>query len=748
MREAYRSFHGGHWRNTVDVRSFIQANYEPYVGDGSFLAGPTPRTKHLWGKCLALLREETRKGGCLDIDTKTVTTITSHAPGYIDKDQELIVGLQTDAPLKRAINPWGGLRMVKNACAEYGFEVDETVKDIFTNYRRTHNDGVFKAYTKTMRDLRHTGILTGLPDAYGRGRIIGDYRRVPLYGVDRLIADRKDALLNDERLNTINPETIQLREEINDQIQALQDLITMGASYGVDLSQPAKNGQEAIQFLYLAYLAAVKEQNGAAMSLGRVSTFLDIYLARDISEGTLTEKDAQELIDDFVIKLRLTRQLRTKSYNELFSGDPNWVTESIGGMGEDGRTLVTKTSFRFLHTLRNLGPAPEPNMTVLWSNDLPQGFKEFCDQISIDTSAIQYENDDLMRPIYGDDYGIACCVSAMRIGKDIQYFGARANLPKALLLTLNGGRDEVSGMQVAPNYYSAKPSEVLDYDTVMDAFNKTLHWLAGQYVDTMNVIHHMHDKYAYEKLQMGLHDPIYHRYMAFGIAGLSVLADSLSAIKYGQVTPIFNDNGLITDYETIGDIPYFGNNDPRVDTIASDIVKSFISKLREHPAHRGAEHTLSILTITSNVVYGKKTGSTPCGRKAGEPFAPGANPLHHRDTSGILASLSSVAQIDYADAKDGISYTLSMTPFALGKSDETRQKNLIAILDGQFRNGGQHLNVNVFNRETLMDAMENPEKYPQLTIRVSGYAVNFIKLTREQQQEVIERTIFQEGLVG
>lgn len=748
MTDAYRGFQGGSWQETIDVRSFIQANYTAYEGDASFLAGPTTRTQELWKQCTKLLAEETRKGGVLDIDTQTVATITSHAPGFINNDLELIVGLQTDAPLKRAINPWGGLRMVQTALDEYGYEMDETVTDIFTHYRRTHNDGVFKAYTDTMRKLRSSGVITGLPDAYGRGRIIGDYRRLPLYGADFLIAERKKALSQDERLNIINAETIQLREEISDQITALQDLKIMAQSYGIDVSSPARDGREAVQFLYFAYLAAIKEQNGAAMSLGRVSTFLDIYLARDMAEGTLTETEAQELIDDFVIKLRLTRQLRTQSYNELFSGDPNWVTEAIGGMGEDGRTLVTKSSFRFLQTLTNLGPAPEPNMTVLWSTALPQGFKDYCAKLSIETSAIQYENDDLMRPIYGDDYGIACCVSAMRIGKDIQYFGARANLPKALLLTLNSGRDELTGVQLAPAYYTAKPGEALKFDEVMEAFEKTMDWLAGQYVDIMNVIHYMHDKYAYEKLEMALHDPIYHRYMAFGIAGLSVLADSLSAIKYGQVTPIFGEDGLITDYQTVGDIPFFGNDDPRVDTIAKDLVESFITKLRKRPAHRNAEHTLSVLTITSNVVYGKMTGSTPCGRKIGEPFAPGANPLHGRDVSGILASLLSVAHIDYSDAKDGISYTLSLTPFALGKTDESRIHNLVATLDGQFGSGGQHLNVNVLNRETLLDAMENPELYPQLTIRVSGYAVNFVKLTKEQQAEVISRTIFHEGMVG
>jgi len=742
---AYQGFRAGEWAHKIDVRSFIQLNYRPYTGDAAFLAGPTERTRRLWQYCQNLLAEELKRGGVYDIDTKTVTSITSHAPGYIDKDNELIVGLQTDAPLKRAINPWGGIRMVETACREYGYELDSSVKEIFTKYRRTHNDGVFMVYTPTMRLLRKTGVLTGLPDAYGRGRIIGDYRRVPLYGVDVLIKEREELLISGD-LTTITPHTIQLREEIGDQIQALKDLKTMASSYGYDISRPAENAHEAVQWLYFAYLGAIKEQNGAAMSIGRISTFLDIYIERDLANGVLTEEQAQELIDDLVIKLRLSRQLRTEAYNQLFAGDPNWVTEAIGGMGVDGRPLVTKTSFRFLQTLRNLGPAPEPNLTVLWSRDLPQGFKDFCAQISIETSSIQYENDDLMRPIYGDDYAIACCVSAMRVGKDIQYFGARANLPKILLLTLNGGRDEMTGLQVAPCYYQAPAGEPLKYEEVKSAFDQTLRWLAQQYVDTMNVIHYMHDKYAYEKLEMALHDVEPHRYMAFGLAGLSVIADSLSAIKYAKVTPIYGENGLIADYYTEGEFPCYGNNDERVDNLAKELVSDFINYLRMYPAHRGAEHTLSVLTITSNVVYGKSTGNTPCGRKAGEPFAPGANPMHGRDTCGILASLSSVAKINYRDAKDGVSYTLSITPMGLGKTDAIRRQNLIAVLDGQFAQGGQHLNINVFNRETLIDAKEHPEKYPNLTIRVSGYAVNFVKLTKEQQREVIARTIFQEGL--
>ncbi len=741
------NFKTGDWETTIDVQGFIQTNYTPYSGDSSFLVGPTFRTEQLWKRCIALLQEEYDKDGVLDIDSATPTTIVSHKPGYIDQTLELIVGLQTDAPLKRAINPWGGIRMVETACQEYGYDLNESVTEAFTKYRRTHNDGVFKAYTPTMKLLRKSGVLTGLPDAYGRGRIIGDYRRVPLYGVDYLVNQRKRTLDTQTFLSTMTPEIIQLREEVNDQIQSLLELKAMAKSYGYDLSRPAQTSRDAVQWLYFAYLAAIKEQNGAAMSLGRVSSFLDIYFERDLKAGRLNEEQVQELVDDLVIKLRLARQLRTQAYNDLFSGDPNWITEAIGGMGIDQRPLVTKTSFRFLQTLRNLGPAPEPNMTVLWSAQLPTGFKQYCAQISLETCAIQYENDDLMRPIYGDDYGIACCVSAMATGKDIQYFGARANLPKALLLTLNGGRDEISGLQVAPNYFQAKPNQALDYDQVKAGFEKTIAWLAEQYVATMNVIHYMHDKYAYEKLEMALHDINPHSYMAFGMAGLSVIADSLSAIKYGNVTPAFNQQGLTEDFLIEGEFPYFGNNDPAVDDLAEEVVANFITNLRRFPAHRQAEHTLSILTITSNVVYGKKTGATPCGRKAGDPFAPGANPLHHRDTSGILASLSSVAKLDYKDAKDGISYTLSVTPSSLGKSKDAQQRNLVAILDGQFTNGGQHLNVNVLNRETLEDAMVHPEKYPQLTIRVSGYAVNFIKLTPEQQREVISRTIFQEGLV-
>ena len=737
------AFTGGNWEEMIDVPSFIQANYTPYSGDESFLEGPTARTTALWGRCSKLILEEYKRGGVYDIDTKTVTTITAHAPGYLDKDNEIIVGLQTDAPLKRSINPWGGIRTVDTACKEYDYKLDDEVNEIFSKYRRTHNDGVFRGYTKTMKLMRKTGVLTGLPDAYGRGRIIGDYRRVPLYGVDRLIAERQAQLESDE-LQIINEDTIRLREEVSDQIGALNELKEMAGSYGHDISAPATTAKEAVQSLYFAYLAAIKEQNGAAMSLGRVGTFLDIYFERDLDAGIITEEDAQELIDDFVIKLRMARHLRTRDYNALFAADPMWITESIGGIGVDGRPLVSKNSFRFLQTLRNLGPASEPNLTVLWSKDLPNDFKEFCAQISIETCAIQYESDDLMRPVYGDDYAISCCVSAMKVGKDLQYFGARANLPKALLFALNGGVDELTGLKVAPEFYKAEAGQVLDYDTVKTALDKTIDWLAKHYVDTMNVIHYMHDKYSYEKLEMALYDVNPHSYMAFGMAGLSVIADSLSAIKYGQVTPIFADNGLITDFKIEGEFPFFGNDDDRVDDIAREMVSYFTKELRKHPAYRGAEHTLSILTITSNVVYGKKTGNTPCGRLKGEPFAPGANPMHQRDTNGILASLNSIAKIDYQDAKDGVSYTMSATPQCMGKSEEDRRKNLSALLDGQFGAGGQHINVNVLNRETLEKAMEKPEEFPQLTIRVSGYAVNFIKLTREQQMDVINRTIFKQ----
>ncbi len=740
VKDCYRGFRGTTWRRQIDVRDFILSNVRPYQGDASFLAGPTERTKKLWEKCRELLAEEHRRGGVYKIDPRTAATITAFPPGYIDRDLEIIVGLQTDEPLKRAVNPFGGIRMADTACRQYGVELDPRLKEIFMKYRVTHNDGVFMVYTREMRRLRHFGIITGLPDAYGRGRIIGDYRRVPLYGVDRLIAAKEEDLDHPDLLR-ITEETIRLREEVRQQINALHDLKKMAAGYGFDISRPAATAREAVQWLYFAYLAAIKQQNGAAMSLGRVSTFLDIYLQRDLEEGALTEEGAQELIDDFVIKLRLTRHLRTREYDELFAGDPNWVTESIGGMALDGRTLVTKTSFRMLQTLYNMGPAPEPNLTVLWARGLPRGFKEFCARVSIETCSLQYENDDLMRPLFGDDYGIACCVSAMRLGKQMQFFGARSNLPKCLLLTLNGGREEFSGEKIAPAFYQAKPGP-LKFEEVWPAFQKMTGWLAEKYVDTMNVIHYMHDKYAYESLQMALHDTSVERLMAFGLAGLSVVADSLSAIRYARVEPVFDERGLVADFKIEGDFPKYGNNDDRVDELAVAVVKLFDQELKKHPAYRGARHTLSLLTITSNVVYGKKTGSTPDGRRAGEPFAPGANPMHGRDTKGALAALSSVAKIPYEHALDGISYTFSISPGALGRNGEARVQNLVALLDGYFAKGGHHLNVNVFDRELLIDAMNHPEKYPQLTIRVSGYAVNFIKLTREQQEEVIRRTIF------
>ena len=738
---AWRGFSDGHWRTEIDVREFIQQNYKPYEGDDAFLAGPSERTKKLWEKTSRLLQEETKRGGTLDIDTKTVSTITSHAPGYIEKDLEVIVGLQTDEPLKRAIMPFGGIRMVKNACDAYGYKLDPEVEKVFNEYRKTHNQGVFDAYTPEIRRARSAGIITGLPDAYGRGRIIGDYRRVPLYGVDRLIEDKKRQMALLETA-WMEDEIIRQREETTEQINALEALKVMAQSYGYDISRPARNAFEAVQWLYFAFLGAVKEQNGAAMSLGRVSTFLDIYIERDLAEGTITEEEAQELIDQFVIKLRLVRFLRTPEYNELFSGDPTWVSEAIGGMGLDGRTLVTKNSFRFLHTLTNLGPAPEPNMTVLWSQALPENFKKFCAKMSIQTSSIQYENDDLMRPMWGDDYSIACCVSAMRTGKQMQFFGARANLAKALLYAINGGRDEISGVQVTPQF---KPitSEYLDYDEVMERFDQVMEWLARVYINALNIIHYMHDKYCYEALEMALHDMEVLRTMACGIAGLSVVVDSLSAIKYAKVKPIRNEEGLAVDFEIEGEFPMFGNNDDRVDQIAVNLVENFMRKLRKQKTYRNSIPTLSILTITSNVVYGKKTGNTPDGRKAGEPFAPGANPMHGRDKKGAIASLSSVAKLPYRYAEDGISYTFSIVPKALGRDLESRINNLVALLDGYFHKKGHHMNVNVFERETLLDAMEHPEKYPQLTIRVSGYAVNFIKLTREQQEDVIRRTFFE-----
>ncbi len=737
MFEQWKEFKPGSWINEIDVRDFIQKNYTPYEGDASFLEGATARTQNLWQQ-VALLMAEERERGILDADTSIVSTITSHQPGYIDQAQEQIVGLQTDQPLKRAIMPFGGIRVVKNALNAYGYTLAPQVEEIFTRYRKTHNDGVFDGYTKEMRLARHSGIITGLPDAYGRGRIIGDYRRVALYGVNRLISDKKMQL---ESLETtlIDAETIQLREEINEQIKALYELKTMAASYGFDIDQPAANAKEAVQWLYLAYLAAVKEQNGAAMSLGRVSTFLDIYFEQDLKNGIATEAELQELIDHFVMKLRMVRFLRTPDYNELFSGDPTWVTECIGGMGVDGRPLVTKTSFRMLNTLTTLGPAPEPNLTVLWSERLPLAFKRYCAETSVLTSSIQYENDDLMRPYWGDDYAIACCVSAMRIGKQMQFFGARVNLAKCLLYAINGGRDEKSGEQIGPAM-APITSEYLNYAEVLQKFDQMMSWLAKVYINTLNVIHAMHDKYCYERLEMALHDRDVFRTMACGIAGLSVVTDALSAIKYAKVKVLRDESGLAVDYEIEGDFPKYGNNDDLVDQIAVDLVKNFMNKLRQHKTYRNAIPTQSVLTITSNVVYGKKTGSTPDGRKAGEPFAPGANPMHGRDSKGAIASLASVAKLPYAYAQDGISNTFSIVPSALGKVRADQINNLVGMLDGYFHDGGHHINVNVLNRDTLLDAMEHPELYPQLTIRVSGYAVNFIKLTREQQLDVIKRT--------
>lgn len=738
-KKQWYDFNGGKWQTEIDVRDFIMQNFTPYTGDESFLVGPTEATKQLWDQVMELSKKERENGGVLDMDTKIVSTITSHGPGYLDKEKEKIVGFQTDQPFKRSLQPFGGIRMAVNSAEAYGFEIDEEVKHIFTEYRKTHNQGVFDVYTPEMRAARSAGIITGLPDAYGRGRIIGDYRRVPLYGVDRLIADKQEELAIVGGNGVMNDEVIRDREEIAEQIKALHELKEMAESYGYDISEPASNAHEAFQWLYFAYLAAIKEQNGAAMSLGRVSTFLDIYIERDFKHGKITEEEVQELVDHFVMKLRLVKFARTPEYNELFSGDPTWVTESIGGMAIDGRPLVTKNSFRFLHTLENLGPAPEPNLTVLWSDQLPDKFKQYCAKVSIRTSSIQYENDDIMREHYGDDYGIACCVSAMRIGKQMQFFGARANLAKALLYAINGGVDEVSKKQVGPKFEPIT-SEYLDYDQVVEKYDDMLEWLAGLYVNTLNVIHYMHDKYAYERIEMALHDKDVMRTMACGIAGLSVVADSLSAIKHTKVKTIRDENGLAVDFEIEGEYPQYGNNDPRVDEIAVNLVKEFMKKIEKHPTYRDAIPTQSVLTITSNVVYGKMTGNTPDGRRAGEPFAPGANPLHGRDKKGALASLSSVAKIPYDYSLDGVSNTFSIVPKALGKDEDMRAKNLVAMLDGYAVKGGHHLNVNVFDRETLIDAMEHPEEYPQLTIRVSGYAVNFIKLTREQQIDVINRT--------
>jgi formate C-acetyltransferase len=735
-RDAWRGFAPGPWTEGVDVRDFIQRNYAPYDGDASFLTPATERTRALWER-LGTLFEEERRRGVLDV-SQTPSTITAHEPGYIDRDAELIVGLQTDAPLKRAIFPAGGFRMVQAGLEAYGYEVDPVVEETFTKYRKTHNDGVFDAYTPEILAARRSGIVTGLPDAYGRGRIIGDYRRVALYGVDRLIEAKKaeKAALNDAYASEA---IIRDREELSEQIRALSELKEMAASYGYDVSEPATTAREAIQWLYFGYLAAVKEQNGAAMSLGRTSTFLDVYLQRDVEEGILNESGAQELIDDFVIKLRIVRFLRTKEYDALFSGDPTWVTEVIGGVGLDGRPLVTKTSFRFLQTLRNLGPAPEPNLTVFWSPALPEGFKRFCAELSIETSSIQYESDELMRPTYGDDTGIACCVSAMEMGKQMQFFGARVNLAKCLLYALNGGRDEITGAQVGPALPPLE-GDVLDIDEVQGRFDAMMEWLADVYVNAMNVIHYMHDKYAYERIEMALHDYGPKRTMAFGVAGLSVAADSLSAIQHARVRPVRDESGLIVDFETAGEFPTFGNHDARVDSVASGLLATFMDKLRERPTYRDATHTQSVLTITSNVVYGKLTGATPDGRRRGEPFAPGANPMHGRDEHGFLASALSVAQLPYEHAQDGISFTASLVPDGLGATPDERVTNLANVLDAYFTENGFHVNVNVLNRETLLDAMEHPENYPQLTIRVSGYAVNFVKLTREQQQDVVDRT--------
>ncbi|MBE6054263.1 MAG: formate C-acetyltransferase [Clostridium sartagoforme] len=738
MKQEWINFKEGQWTKSIDVRNFIQLNYTPYTGDDNFLVGATDATKKLWEEVSELFKKERENGGVLDVDTETISGINEYKAGYIDKAFEKIVGVQTDAPLKRAVMPFGGVRMAENAAKAYGYEVSPKISEIFTKYRKSHNQGVFDAYTDEMRLARKTGVITGLPDAYGRGRIIGDYRRVALYGVDRLIED-KIAQKKSLEVRCIDEDVIRLREEISDQILALKELKGLAETYGLDISGPATNAKEAIQWLYFGFLGAIKDQNGAAMSLGRTSTFLDIYIERDLKAGLITEEDAQELVDHFVMKLRLVKFLRTPEYNDLFSGDPTWVTESIGGMGLDGRTLVTKNSFRILNTLYTLGPSPEPNLTVLWSTRLPQGFKDFCSKVSIDTSSVQYENDDLMTPYWGDDYAIACCVSAMRVGKQMQFFGARVNLAKTLLYAINGGKDEKAGLQVGPKL-APITSEYLSYDEVMDKFEVMTDWLANLYVNTLNVIHYMHDKYSYEKLQMALHDRDVFRTMACGIAGLSVCADSLSAIKYAKVKPIRNEEGIAIDFEIEGDFPKYGNDDDRVDDIAVWLVENMMNKIRKNKTYRNAYHTQSVLTITSNVVYGKKTGTTPDGRKAGEPFAPGANPMHGRDNSGSLASLNSVAKLPYEHSQDGISNTFSIIPDALGKNPEDRIKNLSSLMDGYFGQDAHHLNVNVFDRETLLDAMEHPELYPQLTIRVSGYAVNFIKLTREQQLDVINRT--------
>ena len=735
----WSDFMPGSWQEEVNVRDFIQKNYTPYDGDSSFLEEPTERTKELWNIVLDLYKKEREAGGVIDISADIASTISSHKAGYINKELEQIVGLQTEKPLKRAIMPNGGIRIVEKSCEAYNRNVSDKIDDIYHNYRRTHNDGVFMAYTPEIRAARSSHLITGLPDGYGRGRIIGDYRRIALYGVDFLIEEKKKDLKNLETF-TITEKIVKEREEHSDQILALEELKVMAKKYGFDISRPAANAKEAVQWTYFGYLGAIKEQNGAAMSLGRVATFLDIYFERDINNGNLTEKEAQEIIDHFVMKLRMVRFLRTPEYDELFSGDPVWVTESIGGMGIDGRTLVTKNSYRVLHTLETLGPAPEPNLTVLWSTRLPKGFKDYCSSLSIKTSSIQYENDDLMREYWGDDYGIACCVSAMRIGKQMQFFGARANLAKTLLYAINGGRDERSGKQVTDKTVPVT-SEYLDYDEVWEKFDKMCDWVARVYINALNIIHYMHDKYAYEKLEMALHDKEILRTMACGIAGLSIVADSFSAMKYAKVKVIRDATGLAVDYKVEGDYPKYGNDDDRVDLIAVEIVKMFMNKLKKQPTYRNSKPTMSILTITSNVVYGKATGSTPDGRESGAPFGPGANPIHGRDTNGALAVLNTISKLPYKYAEDGISYTFAIVPSALGKDAKSRIRNLTSMLDGYFAKFSHHINVNVFDRSLLEDAMEHPEKYPQLTIRVSGYAVNFVKLTREQQLDVINRTI-------
>ncbi len=735
--EEWNGFVGGDWENSINVRDFIQQNYTQYNGDASFLADATEATKELWHAVSELKKQEIENGGVLDMDTDIISTITSHGPGYIEKDKEKIVGLQTDKPLKRALQPYGGIRIAMQACSKNGYEVDPELVEFFTEHRKTHNAGVFDVYTPEMRKCRSSHIITGLPDGYGRGRIIGDYRRVALYGIDRLI-DNKEYQKSSTR-TTMRSDVIREREELSEQIKALGMLKKLGAIYGYDISRPAKNLLEATQWLYFAYLAAVKEQNGAAMSLGRTSTFLDIYAERDLKNGVITEKEAQEIIDHFIMKLRMVCFARTPDYNAIFAGDPTWVTESIGGVGIDGRHLVTKMSFRYLNTLNNLGAAPEPNLTVLWSTQLPDNFKKYCAEISIKHHAVQYENDDIMRPLHGDDYAIACCVSSMRIGKEMQFFGARANLAKCLLYAINGGKDEITGEQVGPEYRAVE-GEYLDYDDVMSKFKAMMMWLSKVYVNALNIIHYMHDKYSYERLQMALHDRQVKRWFATGIAGFSVVADSLSAIKYGKVKVVRDERGIVTDYIATGDFPKFGNDDDRVDSIAKEVLHTFVKMLRQQYAYRDGVITTSILTITSNVSYGKNTGSTPDGRKQGEAFAPGANPMHGRDTNGAIASLASVAKIPFMDSQDGISNTFTIVPSALGKTEDEQMINLVALLDGYAKKGGFHLNVNVFDRELLLDAQKHPELYPQLTIRVSGYAVNFIKLTKEQQDEVISRT--------